>query len=62
MPADLAHYDEDTGTWWYAAPDWTEVKRVITEGGPAYKLYLERVKSSLDRNGVYRTAALSKAA
>ncbi|MEW6470751.1 MAG: Phenylacetic acid catabolic protein [Actinomycetota bacterium] len=62
VPIELAHYDEDGEIWVYAQPDWAEIKRIISEGGPAYQLYVEHIRGSLERNGPYRTAALARAA
>jgi ring-1,2-phenylacetyl-CoA epoxidase subunit PaaA len=62
VPHDLAHHDEETDSWVFASPDWVEVKRTLTEGGPLYAHYVENVRRSLDRNARYRAAALRAAA
>lgn len=58
----LARHDSDTGQWEYAAPDWDAVKRLLTEGGPRYRDWRERIARSLERNGLYRDVALARAA
>ncbi|WP_219413764.1 Phenylacetic acid catabolic protein [Pseudonocardia nigra] len=58
----LASYDSDTDRWNYAMPDWKEVANLVRNGGPAYHLWVEKIRRSLARNSVYRDVALSQAA
>lgn len=58
---DLVRYDEDLKTWVYTGVDWAELKEFIARGGPRYGEWVERVKSSLTRNGRYARLALADA-
>jgi ring-1,2-phenylacetyl-CoA epoxidase subunit PaaA len=51
----LARQDE-SGTWTYAMPDWSQVRAVINNGGPASEKRLAWVRGVLDRNARYRRA------
>lgn len=55
----LASYDENAGVWAYVDIDWAGVKRVIQEGGPMYRHWVDKVAASLERNRPYRDAALA---
>lgn len=59
---ELAWYDEDEEHWRFPETEWDEVKTVLKEGGPAYRDWVEHVRASLDRNELYRGAALRAAA
>jgi DNA topoisomerase VI subunit A len=54
----VAKYDEDTKSWSYSGVDWAEIKRLINDGGPMYKRWVESITRSLESNKKYRRAAL----
>ncbi|MEW6470713.1 MAG: hypothetical protein AB1679_00400 [Actinomycetota bacterium] len=54
LSPDLVRYDEESGEWVYAPPDWAEVKNIINDGGPHYKDWVESIQQSLTRNERYR--------
>lgn len=56
---DLVRFDEESGTWWYAPPDWDGVKKLLHEGGPRYADWVKSIQGSLARNEKYRKAALA---
>lgn len=58
----LATWDSEAEMWSYRAPDWAEVKRTLTEGGPRLEEWRAKVAGSLERNGVYRDVALGRSA
>jgi ring-1,2-phenylacetyl-CoA epoxidase subunit PaaA len=58
----LTHFDEESGTWWYAAPDWAEVKTMLRDGGPRYEQWRSQIADSLERNAVYRNVSLLRSA
>lgn len=55
---ELVHFDEEQQEWQYTPPDWTEVKQLIVEGGPRAEDWRRKIATSLERNSVYRDAAL----
>ena len=58
----LVRWDDGAQTWRYQAPDWAEVKRILTDGGPRYADWQEKVAKSLERNAIYRDVLLGGAA
>ena len=54
----VAKYDEGTKFWSYSGVDWAEIKRLINDGGPMYKRWVESITRSLESNKRYRRAAL----
>jgi ring-1,2-phenylacetyl-CoA epoxidase subunit PaaA len=58
----LVSWDEEAGVWNYQAPDWGEIKLVLSNGGPRYEDWRSKVADSLERNGVYRDVALERSA
>lgn len=50
----LARYDDERGKWTYVPTDWTEVKRMLKEGGPRRNDWRAMIVASLERNSVYR--------
>jgi ring-1,2-phenylacetyl-CoA epoxidase subunit PaaA len=58
----LTYLDEESGTWWYAAPDWAEVKTMLRDGGPRLEQWRSQIADSLERNAVYRDVSLLRSA
>lgn len=58
----ITHHDPDSGAWWYASPDWAQVKAMLRDGGPRYEQWRSRIADSLDRNSVYREVSLMRSA
>lgn len=59
---ELAAKDEATDLWSYAEPDWAEIKRILDNGGPAYRRWVDHIAESLEGNQTYRDAARAAAA
>jgi ring-1,2-phenylacetyl-CoA epoxidase subunit PaaA len=55
----LVDFDEETGQWTYAPPDWADVKRVLHAGGPRYDEWRSRIADSIERNARYRKVWLA---
>ncbi|MGK2956222.1 MAG: Phenylacetic acid catabolic protein [Solirubrobacterales bacterium] len=55
----LASFDVEADEWRYRAPDWNEVKDMLTHGGPTYQRWVSSIAGSLERNERYRRAALA---
>lgn len=61
VDSELAAFDEESGTWTYVEIDWKAVKDTINNGGPMYEQWVSRIADSIERNEVYRSAALTAA-
>lgn len=59
---DPALRQEEDGRWTFTAPDWAEVKRVITEGGPRTDYYREILARTYRRDGWVRDVTLARVA
>jgi len=56
IPDPTLRFDEETGQWEYAQPDWTKFKTIIQGGGPRSKERLELRRTSYENNAWVRDA------
>lgn len=58
----LVRFDEESGSWWFAPPDWAAVKKMLREGGPRHEEWRAKIADSLERNALYRDVCLMRSA
>ncbi len=56
IPDPTLRFDEETGQWEYAQPDWTKFKTIIQGGGPRSKERLDLRRTSYENNAWVRDA------
>jgi ring-1,2-phenylacetyl-CoA epoxidase subunit PaaA len=58
----IVHFDEQSGRWQFAPPDWDEIKKMLREGGPRAEEWRAIIAESRERNAVYRDVFLMRSA